>query len=1721
MYTTALIFLLENAFYYFYLSFVTCFFTIMASGLMWRVLVTAKDSAAAVDTLQDSQSKPLAAGPAAHKRRLRDIFGSPSSQAPRPPAPSATTIRQIRTSFVPRPRGRASHRRALASNKSSPPTEAPSLPYPASEPRFLAPDPPAPPEPAHSRPPASLPNPPGHRSSKTSLGYISTPLIWQGRKRPIRGRRPTATRAPPRPVVHITKPTAQPTELKNTVRPTSTTQEGGFKHTAGYTTHMLAYVTHTTAHLHASAQPTSRPNFSHQPIPNEETPSTTQDSKLPPESGLSSLSQGSSLWQHNDEAVESSSVVGAAPLASSSSSSALSNRKNKPVAPQWSLLSMSSRDNQTVATSNWTHPVEPLGDEYSSGSEPFVYDLTELSLYEFDAAFSSDEPATVPPAFMDLGTKHQQTLNRSDPLGAIFPVSEGGSEVLAQRQPKETLGSGLAAGKLSLPHSQDRLIPETVKIVSRSHIPTPTVSQTLTVPKTHQNIPNNTISSEQTREEISYTKAVTQQPTTSLLIPPLSSLLFIQPTPSLPMLLQSSSTFFAEETFPRQIFSSSLPQKEEIAQMSSSSLSLNPLSSDLTAVRSRQFISLYSDISPSSSLSTVFLKTSSSNIFAFPPNIHHYSSSTLLSVIPSSPSLPLLSASSPFTSSHAITASPSVSSVTVTSRPPSLPPLYSSNTFTPLPFSPPVWSATLPLPPSSRHAEQRLSGADGVVESAHVPESDGVSGNFQPSVLSSLSLSSSLQRDFVVTRVDTSSSLSLPLSSKAPTESQMPVVDSALLPEYHLLSAEESSNNIPEPSRSRLPYLEGNQLLDTHSGLFVHADEILLDSSFSQIEPTPSGLSVGNLAFSTEVLAPDLSPQTEPALGQLELLDSELGFSGVLWPSSHSASLSVSQFLVHSDQRGLSDIHTLPYESRPLNQSSVDFTSLTTAGIWALERTLTLLHANIERMQPVHSALSSIIPSSNPLSHQLQNLSLTVSTETLPVATMMQEQMVGEETAASSSSLSLNPVVENSPLLAQTSSSRSQDRHTSNLTFNRDLSGLQQAISPLHTNNQVNRNFAAGATKELTGYDNAYNCPSSPVSNPSVMATTQTLVLHSSTSVQLGTETSQHASGLDYMYQSGLTQTNTEHLGHLIHTHSSAHTQMHTHLGARMFFDASEKLNLSQRLGQEAEAQIDIRGRQQQSSHFISFSFTPPLLSPSILPSFSLSATLTPPFPSLQISPDITVSSLSLSSVITPSLSPLLSGRVALPAASASMEEAEIGSLSPSWLIEGFQQPTTTQSPLGSHLQSLQRSTTYPVIQSTQSIQQFIPVSQSLPPDQVSTLPDDRLKSIDSNPLVPADEYDDDEVSLQLTNSSQTADTSGFISGAVPSPEASNDPTAAGKLLHLSALFDPANVVPKIHIAVELASSSAVSTNDSEAALNTQSFPVEMQTTSACPTSQPSYQPSSAVTEQTTGAPVIPNPLHTSGLNISSFTPVSRSPTGSFIEAPGQGFISKFEELPPPGSDNQTANAAALKNISMSNATTLITLKVPETTNTTKNKNATTILETGSMEAPQGNLTGSKPAADLGMNAGTSANLTVSKPDLNSSPSVSNHSGSQSSGASGVKDANLSPTLPALVSAHHFTTTKNSSSPTAPFKAGSAAASSSSLKKATARPAPGSPTVDLAAKPALPCQCKQRFHFTCLCGLSSGNSMSCSNKKKPVDVENQKTIICNDSSMNCKENSSK
>lgn len=1732
--------------------------------LMCHVLVTVKKTSPTKDSLFQ-----LGSGPTAHHRRPRHVS---LSQAPRTEAPPAHLSRQSRPGIV-------SLRRSLASSHLSPPDQRPRSSHSAYQPRLTAPAH-GPPESSYSRPLASLPRHPGHRSSKTSLGFISTPLIWQGRKRPTGGRRPASTRAPPRPTwVHITKPAVPPSELQSTSRPSYTRQPSGFGYTPGYT--QAPGLNVTTDRLHASTQPTSQAKIT---ISNQESPTAASE--------VSISSQGFFTHQHRDEALdtkESMPGVGASHLLLSSSSSssllspssALSYRKNKPVAPQWSLLSVMGGENQTVK-GNWTDPLE-LSYEDPSGSESFVYDLTEFaeeggsfSLYELDAAYSLDKPANISPAFISPDANNQQSDSHgTSPFTRPLGASKGRSEHLLMEanfhSDSESLLSRLIAGnKLSLTYSQDGLNPGAVTVDKVSHVSySVTVSQTLTGAQTHHTVSNSTSSSGQKLEENPSSQAATQllqtltfQPTPSLIIPPL---LVIHPTPSLPMIRLSSSAFYAEESLPKQIFSSLVPQKEDIIQISESSLSLLPLDSmhevDIagsdveSAVAQRSFFNnLYSTDLHSSVHFTLLRSPLSSNPSVFPSstfisslNIPHHSTSTALPLTSPSSSL---AASTPFTSSQSsinLSTSLFVSPSTVILQIPTPLSLYTSYTLPPLPVSPPVCSTTIPLPPSapqhpspflssySQQSNQRLSQADGVVESGHVPESDGVSVNFQPSLLSLLSLSSNLQRDFVVTRAEKASLLSLPLFSKAPSETQMPVVEGAVLPEYPVLSTETPTNNISGPFRSQLPYPVNNQFLDAQSDILTEPAEVVLDS-FDQINATPSELSVENLAFSSVIFTPDLLSHMQPSLSQLELLVPDLDLSLVLQPSSNAASLSVSQFLTHPDQRYLSNIHSLPHVSHPMSQSDIGFTSLPAAGIWAFERTPALLWVNIDRSQDLRSASLSATSSSSdpflstrsPLSHHIDSASLTVSSETLPADMMMQvadvtKLTVGDKTAVSSMSLSHDAVNEKSLLLPETFSSGSQDR----LTFNRVPWRLQHTTSHLHTDNQVNLvtgtvSYSRGS-QALHGYDDAFNHPTSSLLNPSVMVPTQTLALHSSPSAQLGTTTPQPASGLDYTHHSGLTQTNTEQPRH---THSSTQTQMFSQSAFRAymreFLDASEELEMNEIPGhgtQYAEACVDAGGLQKQPSHLTSSALTPLLFSSSTVFSVSLAASPTPPLFSLQLSsisptihPSRSISPLPLSSFVTPPLSSVLPSWLALqPAAAASVAKAEIGSLFPTPPTAGFGKSTTTQPAMDNYLQPLQRFTTHPISQSIQSIQQLSSDSQSFPLHQASSLPDDKLKSNHSQPLDSDEVYDKDELLPQLANNSETVDDSRFVIGPRLSTEISNNLTAAGKVSHPSALFDPADVVPKIQIANEHDSDagqaySVVNTKDNgtldvmlddltglqpdenlnpKATLNTLlSFPAEMKTVSPLPLT--------AVSTQPTGALVISTPLHTSGLNIPSSTPASRSSTGSSINALNHGIVSGLAELSPPGTDNHTTNTAGLKYISKSNTTTVTTLKdspsaPAEMTDTAKAKNATTLIEHGSMEASQGNVTGNKPTADL----------SISKTGLNSG--VLSHSWSQSAGVNGamnpdynnVKVVHLSTTQPVVVDAHLFITTKHSS-PTSPFKAVSASAisgGSGGLKNATVRTTPGSPSVDLTSRPALPCQCKQRFNFTCLCGLSTGNSM--------------------------------
>lgn len=1227
---------------------------------------------------------------------------------------------------------------------SSPTTENPGL----SEPRLLVPDSQAPPGRAHPQTRAPLPHLLGPRRSRTSLGYISTPLIWQGRKRPNRGGRPT--RAPPRQAVHITKP-AESSEAQTRVRPTSTTQ-GAAAHTA----HVLAYV-----HMHAA------PPASHQPVPDKGTGSTPPDPELPPASRFSGSSQGALPWQRDEEAVDSSSVVAAAPLASLLSSPGISHRKKKPAALQWSA----SRGNQTLG--NWTDPLELLGSE-------LLDDSTDPDLHEFDASFAVDGRSTV-----DRGAERQPALRRPDPVGvARTPFSDHVEHLGSQR---------------SAPDAQE----EPAATISRSHIPTPTVPQT---------------------EETTW-DALTLQPPPSPLILRVSSLLLIQPTAPVPILQHSACVSSAEETF---VVSSSLPQ-QEVAQTDGRDAAL-------TAPQ--------------------FLDHKTSNRSAVPLQVHHRSSSSSCS------SLPLRSAP------------PSLSPVPVTLPPSSSPPLRSSNS------SPHTCSATSPLPFSLQHADRGVPGVSSVMSP----------------------LFSERQADFV----DTAASSSLPLSSsffsfEAPTESRMPV-DGVFDPEWHAVSAEALS--------SQMMFLKAPPPCGARSAA---SDEVMLNS-FSPTEPASSGPSVESLPFSTEVLAPHLSPHVEPSLSQVELCGPESGLSGVLWPSS------VSPFLALSD--------ALPDRFPP-----PDFALAATVSR-VIERTPTL---------PREPAGSRHPP----------NLPLPIFTGSLPVATVIPEQMGGE-----ASLLSPHPVVQ-----TQRPSSGSHDGRLSSLTFNRDLSGLQLTVSRLHADSQVNRSSASSGGGALHG-PNA-------VLTPSVMAATQMLGLSS-------TKPPQRAPGLDHTaYPLGLTPTDSEHLGHVTHTHSSAHTQTHTHSGTRTL--SSQALNVSPRSGPDAEAGT----RRPQ--------LLPEGLSPSRPPAPSLPVTLTPSPPSPHVSLD--ASPPPFSSFLTPSLSPLLSAQLTLPAASANIDRS------------GISRPTNTESP--------RRSATFPVL----SVHRLGPVDRAHVSENLSDLVD-------------------------------------FAATSRPA-DASRSSGGAGTVGRQPASFDPARVVPKVHVAVELEASPAVRAPDD---VTLDLLPAEP----LCPTSQPCYH-------QT--------PPHTSGLHMP--TP----PTGSSAEAPGQGFISGSEELPRP------ASAAGFKHITTS--------RDPETTDTTKTGSASLTSAPGPMGPPQGGGTGGGPAAGLHVDhvdADTSVvNVTVSKLPSNSGPEGLDPGGGPSSGASGPKDA--PPKAPASSGEH--------------------------LKKATPRPAPGSPTVGLTARPPLPCQCKQRFHFTCLCGLSSGNSMSRCNT--PVDVElysqsaactvkNQQSGVCVDKS---------
>ena len=97
---------------------------------------------------------------------------------------------------------------------------------------------------------------------------------------------------------------------------------------------------------------------------------------------------------------------------------------------------MRSNENLTDDVGNWTDGLDPVGDEYASGTEMFVYDLSihteedggHFGLFDFDA-YSSDEPAPIPTvepqSLVTIGSKagNNHSLDRSEPHNPSNPAT--------------------------------------------------------------------------------------------------------------------------------------------------------------------------------------------------------------------------------------------------------------------------------------------------------------------------------------------------------------------------------------------------------------------------------------------------------------------------------------------------------------------------------------------------------------------------------------------------------------------------------------------------------------------------------------------------------------------------------------------------------------------------------------------------------------------------------------------------------------------------------------------------------------------------------------------------------------------------------------------------------------------------------------------------------------------------------------------------------------------------------------------------------------------------------------------------------------------------------------------------------------------------------------------------------------------------------------------------
>lgn len=197
-------------------------------------------------------------------------------------------------------------------------------------------------------PPSQPPVVPAGRSSKTSLGFISTPLIWPVRKKP----ETAVTQAPKYPAIQMTKAPPLPTKSMANMSPEPR-------------------IPRALTNAKKTNFTTRRPAYSHV------------------------------LWPHNQtENIESFQVV------------SVSNRKNKPLTPQWDLSESNENSSEEL--------------DFPSGfvSESFLYDIdldeNIFSLFEFDATYSLDESlATTSPNISLLEMASVPTTTDNTPFEQV------------------------------------------------------------------------------------------------------------------------------------------------------------------------------------------------------------------------------------------------------------------------------------------------------------------------------------------------------------------------------------------------------------------------------------------------------------------------------------------------------------------------------------------------------------------------------------------------------------------------------------------------------------------------------------------------------------------------------------------------------------------------------------------------------------------------------------------------------------------------------------------------------------------------------------------------------------------------------------------------------------------------------------------------------------------------------------------------------------------------------------------------------------------------------------------------------------------------------------------------------------------------------------------------------------------------------------------------------